>query len=214
MLHSGCAAHPLDTPSIFCKYETIPSRTVFYLHNMKINIAIQLILGASMMLGLFACRTIPKGVVAVHNFDQARYLGKWYEIARFDFTFERNLNNTTANYALKPNGDIEVINRGYNTKTQRWQSVEGKAKFVQDPHVAMLKVSFFGPFYGGYNVIALDDDYQYALVAGPNLDYLWLLARATTIPADIKEKYLNIAQEYGFRTDKLLWVAHDAPTAG
>src|SRR5436189_6242593 len=107
---------------------------------------------------LFSCSTIPKGITAVHQFDKNRYLGKWYEIARLDFKFEKNLNNTTADYSINSNGSIKVFNKGYNMKTQEWKSATGKAKFVKDENIAMLKVSFFGPFYSGYNVIAIDNE--------------------------------------------------------
>ncbi|WP_329904385.1 lipocalin family protein [Porphyromonas pogonae] len=150
----------------------------------------------------------PPKAVPVTNFDKDRYLGKWYEIARFDFSFERNLNNTTANYSLNKDGSIRVINKGYNYKKKHWSESTGKAKFVGDPTVAMLKVSFFGPFYSGYNVIDLDDDYRYALIAGKSLDYLWILSRETTIPAKIKDRFLKKAVEIGFDVDKLIWVEH------
>ena len=161
------------------------------------------------LLGLFACSTIPKGVEAVQPFDKEQYLGKWYEMARIDFKYERNLNNTTAQYSANPNGTIKVENRGYNTKTEEWEEAEGKAKFVGDEDVAMLKVSFFGPFYSGYNVIALDPEYKYALVAGESYKYLWILAREPEIPEDIKNKYLAIAEEAGYDTADLLWVEHN-----
>lgn len=161
------------------------------------------------LLGLFGCSTIPKGVEAVQPFDKEQYLGKWYEIARIDFKYERNLNNTTAQYSANPNGTIKVVNRGYNTKTEEWEEAEGKAKFVGDEDVAMLKVSFFGPFYSGYNVIALDPGYNYALVAGESYKYLWILAREPEIPDDIKIKYLAIAEEAGYDTSDLLWVEHN-----
>jgi apolipoprotein D and lipocalin family protein len=156
-----------------------------------------------------ACQTIPKGAVAVKSFDKDKYLGKWYEIARFDFRFEKDLNNTTANYTVNDDGTIKVLNRGYNYVTGEWKEAVGKAKFVADPTVAMLKVSFFGPFYAGYNVIALDSNYQYALISGSNLKYLWILSREKTIPEDVKANYLKIASEIGFQTDDLIWVKHD-----
>jgi len=156
-----------------------------------------------------SCAKMPKGAEPVKNFQKEKYLGKWYEIARFDFRFEKNLNNTTAFYSLREDGFIKVQNRGYNNVTNEWQESIGKAKFVGDPTVAMLKVSFFGPFYGGYNVIALDDEYKYALIAGNSLKYLWILAREKTIPEEIKIAYLKKAQEIGFDTDKLIWVEHD-----
>lgn len=158
---------------------------------------------------LFSCSTIPKGITAIQPFNKARYLGKWYEIARLDFRFERNLNNTTAEYSTNANGTIKVVNKGYNTKTNKWVSATGKAKFVKDENVAMLKVSFFGPFYSGYNVIAIDKDYKYALVAGKNLKYLWILSRETTLPDEVKKNYLELARSFGYKTDELVWVNHD-----
>lgn len=162
-----------------------------------------------MVLGLAGCKTIPDGATAIQPFDKSRYLGKWYEIARFDLSFERDLDNTTANYSLNEDGTIKVLNKGYNTVKGEWQEAEGKAKFVGKDDVAMLKVSFFGPFYGGYNVIALDPEYQYALVCGNNLKYLWILSRQPTIPDDIRTQYLQVAKEVGYDTDALLWINHD-----
>lgn len=167
------------------------------------------LLGIIGILTVSACSTIPKGVKAVHPFDKDRYLGKWYEIARMDFRFERNLNNTTANYSLNTDGSIKVDNRGFNYKTKQWKRAIGKAKFVVEQDVAMLKVSFFGPFYSGYNVIALDGGYKYALVAGKDLNYLWILSREVTMPEDIKQNYLRIAKELGYKTTDLVWVEHD-----
>ncbi|MEC4114242.1 lipocalin family protein [Myroides pelagicus] len=152
---------------------------------------------------------IPEKAVPVTNFDVDRYLGKWYEVARFDFKFEKDLDNTTATYSLDKSGNIQVINRGYNYVTKQWKQAEGTAKFRDDQKTAALKVSFFGPFYSGYNVIALDEDYRYALVAGKNLDYLWILSRETTIPEAIKEQYLALAKQVGYDTSRLLWVKHD-----
>ena len=157
----------------------------------------------------FSCSTIPNGVVAVKPFDKEKYLGKWYEIARLDFRYERNLNNTTAQYSLNENNTIKVDNRGFNYKKEQKEQAIGKAKFVGDENIAMLKVSFFGPFYAGYNVIALDEDYKYALVSGDSFKYLWILSRYKTIPQDIRNKYLKIAEDYGYKTKDLVWVEHD-----
>ncbi len=155
-----------------------------------------------------SCSTIPRGTVAVSPFEIERYMGKWYEIARFDFRFERDLNNTTADYSVNQDGSIKVVNKGYNYVTKEWKQATGKAKFAGDRNVAMLKVSFFGPFYSGYNVIALDDEYKYALVAGQSHDYLWILAREKQIPEEVKTRYLKIAEETGFDTRNLIWVEH------
>ena len=165
--------------------------------------------GLSAILTLLSCSTIPKGVKAIKPFTIDKYLGTWYEIARMDFVFERNLNNTTAQYSVNNDGSIKVVNRGFNYKTMQWKQVEGKAKFVDDSQIAMLKVSFFGPFYSGYNVIALDSEYKYALVSGKDLRYLWILSRTTSIPENIKQNYLKIAHDLGFKTTELVWVKHD-----
>ena len=167
------------------------------------------VLGVITIATISSCKTIPKGAVAVKPFDINKYLGKWYEIARLNFRFEKNLNNTTANYSLNNNGTIRVVNRGYNYKTNKWKESVGKAKFVLDPNEAKLKVSFFGPFYSGYNVLAIDDRYTYALIAGKDLDYLWLLSRETTMPQKIKDDYLSIANKLGYDTTKLVWVEHN-----
>jgi apolipoprotein D and lipocalin family protein len=165
-------------------------------------------LGIIGILSFNACSSIPKGATAVNPFEKEKYLGKWYEIARMDFKFERNLNNTTATYSVNDIGSIKVDNQGYNYVTKEWKQAIGKAKFAGDENTAMLKVSFFGPFYAGYNVIALDKEYKYALVAGQNLNYLWILSRETEIPEDIKQNYLKIAENLGFKTSDLLWIVH------
>jgi apolipoprotein D and lipocalin family protein len=167
------------------------------------------IISAVIMFGIGSCTSIPKGAVAVKPFDINKYLGKWYEIARLDFRFERNLKNTTANYSLNKNGTIRVDNRGYNYITGEWKQAVGKAKPAGVPDEARLKVSFFGPFYSGYNVIALDKEYKYALVAGKNLNFLWILSRETSIPEEIKNSYLKIAQDLGFNSSALIWVEQD-----
>ncbi|MDO6439594.1 lipocalin family protein [Cyclobacterium sp. 1_MG-2023] len=175
---------------------------------MKNQILIFLLFTGISIMGLSSCATIPQGAEAVQPFEKGKYLGKWYEIARMDFKFEKNLNNTTATYSINDNGTIKVDNRGYNTKKEEWTQAIGKAKFVEDEDVAKLKVSFFGPFYSGYNVIAIDKDYQYALVAGKSLKYLWILSRETDIPMDVKNKYLKKAEDIGYDTSALLWISH------
>lgn len=176
---------------------------------MKINKLIYLLVLNITLLGVYSCATIPNGAVAVQPFDKEKYLGTWYEIARIDFKFEKDLNNTTATYSLNDNGTIKVNNKGYNTKKEKWQEVIGKAKFIGEEDIAMLKVSFFGPFYAGYNVIEIDEEYQYAMVTGKNLKYLWILSRETTIPKEIKNKYLTIAEEIGYDTADLNWIDHN-----
>ena len=163
---------------------------------------------AALSLTLVACKspTPPKGVTPISPFDANRYLGKWYEIARLDHRFERGKDHVTATYTPRNDGGITVLNRGYDPVKKEWSESEGKAYFTGKSDTAALKVSFFGPFYGGYNVIALDEDYQYALVSGPNRSYLWILSREPKIPNQVKKQYLAIAQRLGFDVDKLIWV--------
>lgn len=160
-------------------------------------------------INLISCVSIPKGATAVRPFKKDKYLGKWYEIARMDFKFEKDLNNVTATYSLKDDGSIKVDNRGYNYVKKEWKQSIGKAKFVKESDEARLKVSFFGPFYAGYNVIEIDTDYQYALIAGNNLKYLWILSRNKSIPENIKQQYLKKAQSLGYDTAALVWTKQD-----
>lgn len=167
--------------------------------------------GVAIALTLVACKspTPSKGVTPISQFDASRYLGKWYEVARLENRFERGLQRVSATYGQRSDGGISVLNRGYNPQTGKWSESEGKAYFTGKPTTGALKVSFFGPFYGGYNIIALDDDYQYALVTGPDRDYLWILSRTPAIPASVKAEYLRLAGSLGFKTDRLVWVNHD-----
>ncbi len=156
-----------------------------------------------------SCASIPKKATPVQPFDLDRYLGTWYEVARMDFRQERGLNNVSAQYSLNEKGNVAVVNSGYNAEEGKWKKAEAKAKFRGDETKGALKVSFFGPFYSGYNVIAIDEEYRYALVAGKSLKYLWVLSREKSIPDAIKAQYLQLAENIGYATDELLWVTHD-----
>ena len=158
-----------------------------------------------------ACTGAPEGVEPVSDFELDRYLGTWYEIARLDHRFERGLTNITADYSLRDDGGVKVINRGYNAEDQEWDEAEGKAYFVGDEDVGQLKVSFFGPFYGGYNVIELDKEgYQYSMVAGPDRSYLWILSRSPDLDDAVLERLLAKAGELGFPIGELIMVEHDS----
>ena len=153
-----------------------------------------------------ACYAQPAGATAVSNFSLQNYLGTWYEIARLDHRFERGLSQVTAHYSMREDGGVRVLNRGYNEKKSRWNDAEGKAYFVDGEETGRLKVSFFGPFYGAYNIIALDhEDYSYALVVGNNLKYLWILAREPTPNPTVMESLLSQARTLGFATDQLIY---------
>jgi len=158
---------------------------------------------------LTACTGIPEGVTPVTGFSVDRYLGTWYEIARLDHSFERGLEQVTAVYSLRDDGGIRVINQGYDSAKQRWRKAEGKAYFTGSSDVGSLKVSFFGPFYGGYNIIDLDhESYRYALVSGPNTSYLWILARRPELDSSIVKRLLKKASAYGFDTSQMIFVTH------
>ena len=160
------------------------------------------------------CMGIPDGARAVTGFELQRYLGTWYEVARLDHRFERGMSNVTASYSMREDGGVRVVNRGYITEKQEWNEAVGKAYFIDEPDVGRLKVSFFGPFYGAYNVLQLDEDnYEYALVAGPDTDYLWILARSPDLDADIVSALVEKAAGLGFQTDDLIYVNHDAVKA-
>lgn len=158
---------------------------------------------------LAGCVGIPEGVKPVENFKLEKYLGKWYEIARLDHSFERGLSRISADYSLRADGGVRVLNRGFSEKTNEWKEAEGKAYFVNRPDQGYLKVSFFGPFYGAYVVFELDhESYQYALVCGPDKSYLWILSRIPEMKSDVKEKLVARAAALGFDTGKLIFVEH------
>ena len=157
-----------------------------------------------------SCAGMPDGVRPVEGFEVNRYLGKWYEIARLDHSFERGLQNVTAEYSLREDGGIRVINSGYSIKNNKTDSAEGKAYFANDSDEGYLKVSFFGPFYGSYVVFELDKErYQYAFITTYNKSYLWLLSRTPTVSKDLVDSFVNRARELGFNTDDLIFVEHD-----
>jgi len=161
-----------------------------------------------------ACTGLPDSVQPIQGFETNRYLGKWYEIARLDHSFERGLSNVSAQYNLREDGGIRVINRGYSTKEKRWKEAEGKAYFVNQQNRGHLKVSFFGPFYGSYAIFELDHErYQYAFVSGYNNSYLWLLARTPVIDKKIINNFIKQSRSLGFDTDQLIFVNHDLQQA-
>jgi apolipoprotein D and lipocalin family protein len=162
---------------------------------------------ATTALILAGCTGIPDGTRAVGDFELDRYLGRWYEIARLDHSFEEGLDCVTADYSRRDDGGVDVINRGVNLETGEVEVADGKAYPQGEADVGRLKVSFFGPFYAGYNVLELDDDYDRALVAGPDRGYLWILSRT---PQMMPERFTTLrerARELDFPVDELILVA-------
>ncbi len=169
-------------------------------------------LALHLLLLISGCTGIPSGIEAVTGFEVSRYLGTWYEIARLDHRFERGLTDIHAEYSLRPDGGVKVVNSGYNSEKGRRESAEGKAYFVENPDVGRLRVSFFGPFYGGYNIIALDKiNYRYVMITGPNRDYLWILSRTPKLDQPTLQRLLDQAKDLGFATEALIFDKHDSP---
>jgi len=169
--------------------------------------AISRMLAWGMVFMVLGCVAVPEGVTPVTDFELSRYLGRWYEIARLDHSFERGLVNVTAEYALEEDGRVRVINKGYRPAKEAWEIAQGVAAFVGATDVGRLKVSFFGPFYGGYNIIALDKvSYQYALVCGPSRPYLWILAREPQLDPAVTDTLVARARALGFATERLIMV--------
>ena len=159
------------------------------------------------VLVLAGCVGRPENIHPVNNFDTTRYLGRWYEIARLDHSFERGLSHVTADYSLRQDGGLKVLNRGYKDADAKWKEAEGKAYFVDKKDVGYLKVSFFGPFYGSYIVFDLDpQDYSYSMISGPDKSYLWLLSRTPTMDPALQQRLVEKARGLGFDTSKLIYV--------
>ena len=157
-----------------------------------------------------ACTGLPQGTTAVTGFELDRYLGTWYEIARFDHSFERGLMDVTANYTLRDDGGVRVLNRGFNEEKAEWEEATGKAYPIGEPGAGRLKVSFFGPFYAAYNILELDvDDYQYALISGPDRSYLWILARTPDLPEETVRSLVEKARSLDFPVEDLIYVSHE-----
>ncbi len=160
------------------------------------------------VLSLSACSTAPPaGVTVVTPFDLSRYEGKWYEIARLDHSFERGLTDVSASYRQQADGSVQVINRGYDSQRGEWKQATGRALFTGEAQRASLKVSFFGPFYGGYHVVALDPLYRWSMVIGPDRDHLWILGRDKQLSPEVRTQLLNQARELGIAVERLIWVA-------
>lgn len=166
------------------------------------------LVAAVLALGGCALTGPPPGITPVAPFDLSRYEGRWYEIARLDHRFERGLTDVRATYRRQADGSVEVVNRGFDTGNGAWRQATGKALFIGEPTTGSLKVSFFGPFYGGYHVAALDADYRWAVVVGPDRGYAWILARDRELAPDVRARVVARAADLGIDTPSLIWVTH------
>ncbi len=138
----------------------------------------------------------------VKSLDLGRFMGRWYEIARFDHRFERDMQQVTTLYTLQENGKVTVTNQGL--KDGKWKTSEGKGKLTNTP--GLLRVSFWGPFYSDYRIMMLAPDYSYALIGGEDDTYLWILSRSPQLPQDTRNILLREAQRRGYNTNNLIWV--------
>ena len=159
---------------------------------------------------LTGCTGIPEGIKAVDDFDTNRYLGTWYEVARLDHRYEKGLENITVTYTLREDGGIDVLNQGWDKKAGKLLLAQGKAYFVEQTNKGRLKVSFFGPFYTGYNIIELDKkDYAYSMVTGRDRSSFWILSRTKKLPEATLQDLIDKAKLLGFSTDNLIFAEHD-----
>lgn len=143
-------------------------------------------------------------VTAVAKVDLDRYLGLWYEFARFPAWFQRGCTGVTAEYSRRDDGLIQVVNscRKGSLDGKLKQSI-GRAKIVDPESNAKLKVSFFGPFWGDYWIIGLDPKYQWAVVGLPNRKYLWILSREPTINPELYQQILRPLPAMGYDLSNL-----------
>jgi apolipoprotein D and lipocalin family protein len=141
---------------------------------------------------------------AVSDFDLGRYLGTWYEAARYDHGFERGMGAVSATYSMNADGTIKVVNRGY--ENGEWKEITGVAKPKQEPDQGWLRVSFFKPFYGSYKIIYLDPEYTQAVVTSSTRSYLWILTRRPVLPEAELEQLMVRAEGFGFDRDKMILV--------
>lgn len=146
----------------------------------------------------------------ISNFDLGRYLGKWYEIARYDHSFERGLVGSTAVYSLRDDGKIKVLNSGHlNSLDGPYKESIGKAKPNRNGKPGQLQVSFFGPFYSDYYILDIAPDYSYSVVGSSSPKYLWILSRTPQITPEVRNKILSNLQKRGYNTDNLLWIEQE-----
>jgi apolipoprotein D and lipocalin family protein len=156
-----------------------------------------------MLLTFFGCAKSTAKLKPVKNFELNKYLGTWHEIARLNHSFERDMIAVTANYSLNNDGTVKVLNKGYNTRKKEFKEAVGKARFKGEKDIGLLEVSFFGPFYGEYKIIALAKDYSWSMVTSSRFNYFWILSRTPEL--NNLDELLVVAKTMGFDTQKLIF---------
>lgn len=172
---------------------------------MTVLTVLALLLGCAWL--VFGCASIPRGLQPVTDWDVTDYAGTWHEVARLDHWFERGLSQVTATYTLRPDGAVTVLNRGYDDKAGAWREAKGVARLRGAANEGRLKVSFFAPFYGAYNILAWRKGGPYAVVCGNTHDYFWILSRTPELPAAELAALLERAAGWGFATNRLIFPA-------
>ena len=157
---------------------------------------------------LTACSSKNPPLQTVQKVDINRYLGTWYEIARYEHFFEKDCKNVSANYSMLDEQTIKVVNRCTNMLTNEKKEAIGRAYATDDTN-SKLKVSFFRPFYGDYWVMILDENYDYVVVGTPSREYLWILARKPILDEKIKNEILQKLPTLGFDASKLIWTIQE-----
>lgn len=169
------------------------------------------ILISLIMLNFLACKS-SKELDTVEAVDIIKYAGLWYEIARLPNSFEKGLECVTAKYSIKENNKIEVINGGVNAEVKsRKKDIKGLAWVPDEKYPGRLKVRFFWPQAANYYIIALDDEYQYALVGTPSRKYLWVLSKSKLLEDATYNELLEIARMNGFPVENMIKVRQDCP---
>lgn len=163
---------------------------------------ITLTIMAALFSGAFCSAQKVDNVPILTRVDLGRYLGRWYEVARYDHSFEKGLTNATAEYTLREDGKVSVVNSGW--KNGKVKTSTGKAKLTDNS--ALLRVSFFGPFYSDYRILMLSPDYRFALIGSSSPKYLWILSRTPVMSETDLSAVLKEAVHRGYDTSKLIWV--------
>jgi apolipoprotein D and lipocalin family protein len=160
---------------------------------------------AGIAYALWPKKKVPAGAI-VDPFDKERYLGKWNEVARLPNLIEKDLRDLTEEYSLNEDGTIKVVTRAFNPVKNKAVEATGTIKFRGPETRGQLEVAYFLPIYLEYNILDIDEHYQYALVSGSGMGYLWLLSRESSMPEEMKQRFLQKAMGLGFEISQLEWM--------
>ncbi len=154
-----------------------------------------------LLAGCSTCNANPVDNTTVSEFDLDRYMGKWYEVARIDNRYQRNLTAVTAEYSLGKGDRITIVNRGYNPSNGEWREVEARGETTST--VGRLKVSFFLFVTSEYNIMDLGENYEWALVGTKSSNFLWIISRTPALPADTLNHIISLAEKRGYNINDI-----------